>query len=174
MLISNVCSVPLSASPTKNLFCSPINFSTIDSEEDCIYNYDVSNNLSADQANVKDTLASERRENVLKNDTLKGIANSLKDLEVMQQTRKSSRCLVSTQPNNDAEIPHGNRERVHCAPQHMIEHSTFEKTLQLRDLATQSTEIESKRNRKPQATINPVSSALPQTAKSARFFTFNV
>lgn len=183
MLISNVCSIPLSASPTKNLFCSPINFSTIDSEEDYIYNYDVSNNLSVGQTNLKDTLASERRENVLKNDTLKGIATSLKDLEVLQNTRKSSRCLVNAQPNNNVESPHGNREPTAeiasshplCSPKkHMIERSTFEKTLQLRDLTIQSTEIESKRNHKPQATINSVSSALPQTAKSARFFTFNV
>ncbi|EFO61574.1 Hypothetical protein GLP15_3571 [Giardia lamblia P15] len=195
MLINSVFSVPLSASPTKNPFYSPINFSNIDSDEDCMYGYnsldDLFDNSVIRQKMISDKSILKKREGVLKNDTLRNIVNSLKSLEAAQQIRKSSRSptkvFAKAQPNSVTETPPSYKENPTevpspCSPysprKRTLEHSSLERTLNLEDLATQFA-ARSMRSGPTQGhnnytLINSVSSAFPQTAKSTRFFTFNV
>lgn len=189
ILINNVCSMPLDASPTKNLFYSPINFSHIESEEDYMYGYNTTNNLSVNQKDINKASTLEKRDKVLRNDILKGIADSLKDLETLQQTRKSNKPLTKIQPNSiTIDTQHTKLEDMTklsppLSPQlprspkkNTIGYTNIDRTLKLRDLATHSTELDlgDKQDNRRHTTINSVPSALPQTAKSSRFFTFNV
>lgn len=186
ILINNVCSVPLRASPTKNPFCSPLNFSNVDSDEDCTHACnslnDLLDNSVTKQRTTSNILTLKRREDVLKNDTLRSIANSLKSLEAMQQTRKSSRSFAKAQQNSVTEILPGYKESTTRVPsphsprsprKRAGEHNSLEGTLHLKDLATQSMSLEPTQGYNNCAPINSVSSAFPQTAKSTRFFTFN-
>lgn len=184
ILINNVCSKPLEASSTKNLFCSPINFSQIEREEDCTYEYNTMNNSSTKRTNLNEASLLEKRSSVLKNNTLRRITDSLKELEVLQKTRKSNRSLVKTQLNSVvANTQHTKIEdtvkqspQVSHSPRKITTgYSSLDRTLTLRDLVTHFPELETKhrQDRRKYTTINSVSSALPQTAKSSRFFTFN-